>query len=308
MEEEIIMKRLFLSFVIGGIIFYSTPARGQITIPHTFQSGTPANASEVNENFQALKAGIESQIPQSISGDYDLPFSTSGALSNRNVLVLKYLNPSDNSIQYRCYTNFYNSEGFTISTNAVPSVYDYISMYIDVNVDSGGNITSITKIAFGMDTPFGSSYTMFLEVLAYNPNDLSQIIYSADTDKYYVKKLNTPRQSVPHLRFTKHMLSADDTVQRVYPSAYLYSFLGESIELNGMSFSDVVMRVELGNSDYNYNFNLYAKDIGLIQSYNSGTDTSKEIIYYRVNGTSGGNLIGTPFASGGDLAGLFFSP
>lgn len=294
------MKRLFLSFVIAGIIFYSAPVRGEITIPHTFQSGTPANASEVNENFEALKTGIESQLPQEFSGTYTLPFSSSGALADRNVLILKYEESSN--IDYRLRIRFNNSEGFTISTNGTPTVYDYIGMYIYVHVDSGGNITSITSYIHGLDEPYGGpSWTAFTETSSYNPSDLSQTITN-DTEKYYRRYLSSYRQSLPLHFIETTMLSADDSVLGGSSNALLSSLLGESIELNGMTFSDV--RVDTYyKSD---SFNLQAKDIGRILA--SSSSATYTIIYYRVNGTSGGNLTGTPFASGGDLEGLFFSP
>ncbi len=94
------------------------------------------------------------------------------------------------------------------------------------------------------------------------------------------------------------MLIADDTLLALYDQTRISSLLGESIEINGMTFSDVLLQLRFRVN----RTRLYAKGIGVICSGDS------KIIYYRVNGVSNGSLAGTPFESGGYLDGFFFTP
>ncbi len=84
---------------------------------------------------------------------------------------------------------------------------------------------------------------------------------------------------------------------------------GKSLTINGMTFSDLAYRVDIRmpSSD---RFRIIAKGIGIIYQKNDGSDSrinKHEIIYYRVDGTTGGSLTGTPFATGGDAVGVFFT-
>jgi hypothetical protein len=50
--------RMALAFALGLSIFTSAHA-GEVTIPNTFTSGTPAVAAEVNANFTAVKTAVD---------------------------------------------------------------------------------------------------------------------------------------------------------------------------------------------------------------------------------------------------------
>lgn len=45
-------------------LLLSSPALAQVLVPNTFQAGTPARASEVNENFSVLASGIDDTASQ----------------------------------------------------------------------------------------------------------------------------------------------------------------------------------------------------------------------------------------------------
>lgn len=92
--------------------------------------------------------------------------------------------------------------------------------------------------------------------------------------------------------------------------SYLYDFsrqqaLGGPFTFNGMTFPDVRMESYTGTSSQ---FRMRAKGIGEIYRRSRGTSVSTNVIfYYRVNGATGGSLVGTPFEPGvGPLDGLFF--
>ena len=50
------MNKLTVSIVLT---FVAAAANAQTQVPHDFQAGQPARASEVNENFEALESAIE---------------------------------------------------------------------------------------------------------------------------------------------------------------------------------------------------------------------------------------------------------
>lgn len=51
------MKNLFI--VLSASLLTTSAIAGPLTIPHEFESGTPARASEVNENFDAVKVEVD---------------------------------------------------------------------------------------------------------------------------------------------------------------------------------------------------------------------------------------------------------
>jgi len=52
-------KKLFNYSLVAGAILIASTAFGQTQVPNTFQSGSPALASEVNENFDALAQAVQ---------------------------------------------------------------------------------------------------------------------------------------------------------------------------------------------------------------------------------------------------------
>lgn len=47
--------------LLASLLLLPLPALAQTQVPHTFTDGTPALASEVNENFDALADGVNAQ-------------------------------------------------------------------------------------------------------------------------------------------------------------------------------------------------------------------------------------------------------
>ena len=65
------MNETVLRVAVSGLLFAAASAahaQARVDIPHTFQSGQPARAAEVNANFTALKSAINSmQLPEALA-------------------------------------------------------------------------------------------------------------------------------------------------------------------------------------------------------------------------------------------------
>ena len=73
--------------LIALLLSAASSAQAQVTIPNTFSDGTPALASEVNENFAALAAALES-VCTAAGGTWNTGTSTcTAAASSYNCFI-----------------------------------------------------------------------------------------------------------------------------------------------------------------------------------------------------------------------------
>ncbi len=70
------MNRKLITFVLPfTAIFWGSANAGDVTIPNAFQSNTPARASEMNENFSAVKSAVD-------DNDSRISINTSNGIQN----------------------------------------------------------------------------------------------------------------------------------------------------------------------------------------------------------------------------------
>ena len=60
--RRIVLRPTVRGLVLGLLVFSSSPAWSQLTIPHTFVTGTPALASEVNNNFSTTATAVNGKV------------------------------------------------------------------------------------------------------------------------------------------------------------------------------------------------------------------------------------------------------
>ena len=98
------MLRLFILTLLTA----SLNAVAETQVPHTFTDGTPAMASEVNENFDALEAAIDA-IPQGPAGPQGPPGAdgVAAGLSCSEDQIIVYRNDA-----WVCSSREYVQEGF----------------------------------------------------------------------------------------------------------------------------------------------------------------------------------------------------
>ena len=92
------MKKMIIMHALAIIaLFASGVAFGQTQVPNTFQSGQPARASEVNENFSTLESAVNDN-DAAIQGNSDA------------IASIPAMNSAQSLIEYRVI-------GFTASTD-----------------------------------------------------------------------------------------------------------------------------------------------------------------------------------------------
>ena len=84
-------------FRISAALFMSFSAMAQTQVPHEFQSGDPALASEVNENFSALAIGVNTNTA-AISANESAILDAAEAIAeivadSENTVILDFTNP-----------------------------------------------------------------------------------------------------------------------------------------------------------------------------------------------------------------------
>lgn len=286
--QQLLLTSLISTFCVQGYV--------SADVPHTFEPGTPALASEVNENFSDLDsrlADLEALTSNSNFTKFNLPFSLDG--DPQNVIVLKGYDESSGENIYTVRSRYQNSTE-TVSIQGNPTVRPYIANYVTVATGSAGEILSVYNYIESPDTENYLHYN--IEQSVYDPDGTNKQIIddsSAGSDACVGGTsricMGSTMSSIPENNYNWHTS---------YNRAVINSYVMDS---NNWSFDQV--SIEVRNTGRS-RIRIRAKGIGLIfQRYeDGGADTSA--IYYRVNGDTRGSLAGTPFADDQPLDGLFF--
>lgn len=265
-------------------------------VPHTFQSGNPALASEVNENFDSLDTRLTAVESQVDDGDYSgffCGFSPVG--SDKNVVVLAFNNPSGTGYWVR---SSYANSTETVMVNGVQTVRPYIANYVFVGTDTDGNVTAVSNQLEAPDTADYDDY--YVEISNYNTDGSNKQVQDS-----WRESLKCGGSRIRVCVVTKSSggsyisTTRQSRVQTLQPSFTQGS--------NNWTFNSVRVETDLdeGNTD---RMRIRAKGIGeIFRTYDQGsTHIERSAIYYRVNGNTKGSLAGTPFDTGQPLEGLFF--
>lgn len=297
---KLTLQRLLYTSLIAT---FFTPVYVLADVPHTFESGTPALASEVNENFSSLDSRVNNLENQQTNPDfsgYSLPYAAEG--DPKNVIVLKSLKEWMFEGTYYSETRYYVRTRYrnsteTVSIDGVPTIRPLFAQYTNVLTDDAGQIQQVTNY---IDTPDAENYkNYYSEYSEYDPDGSNKIILD-DT----VKGSEQCVGGVSRICFGFSMSSLND-YNNSWHGGYIRTLMSNYVlDANGWNFDQVSLEVRTNND----RLRVRAKGIGLIlQRFGSGSDASEySAIYYRVNGQTRGSLVGTPFDVGQPLEGLFF--
>lgn len=306
--------------LFGALAFIScsTAMAASLTTPNTFSAGQAISSSSMNQNFNAVETAVNdnnSNIGTNTSAiaghstritsleststtstdftGYGIPFAADGAA--KNVVLLSREDPVSGNIFYFVRSRYENSSE-TMSIDGVATVVPYIANYVSVTTDELGALLFVSKLIEAPDTLDYQAWQN--ERSNYNNPTLAKTV-TEDTLHDDMKC------STGHVRqcVVNRTLSATGENVQSWQNSRMRSLLG-SYTVNGMTFPDVLIHERPAIDQ----MRLRAKGIGeILMISGGGTNASaRSLIYYRVNGATGGSLAGTPFASGQPLDGLFF--
>ena len=240
----------------------------------------------INDNDSRLNAMTMTDF----SG-YGTPFSADGAAKN---VVLLAQDLGGGATRYYVRSAYANSTE-TISVNGGAQVVPFIFNFVVAQTDSGGTLTSLTNYIEAPDTAAYEEF--FVEQSTYDPVAITKTV-TADTLRE--SWLCGGSGSNVNACVSTVTLSASGDFANSYSWTSARALADGPFTVNGMTFDDVRMR-EIVNRGI---FRVEAKGIGEVLRVVSGN--VRRLVYYRVNGNTGGSLAGTPFEAGQSLDGVFF--
>ena len=266
------------------------------------ESSVESATNEIDE-LDSRVLTLESNTSETIDFDgFAVPFSDDGVQKNAVILVTEL---PDGGISYSVRSRYANSVE-QISINGIPTVRPFIANYVNVLVDTNGDITSIYNYIEAPDT---AAYNNFdIEESFYDTASLSKTVIRDDTRELW----NCTESTNPNLQcVVTGILSSTGDYSYTRDFANFRSVVSGPLTLSSSLTITEDLRLEnYGSIGYSrQQFRIRAKGIGQVYRLRLTSDGSREeqkAIYYQSNGATGGSLEGTPFEPGQPLDGLFF--
>ena len=220
---------------------------------------------------------------------YSSGFSSEGAVKNV-VVQSQFL---ESGIRYHV-RSFYASSIDTVSIDGDDIHRPFFGVYASADTDFSGNVVGIYSY---IETPDTEDYINYnIEASHYDPVSLVKFVDADNQRESWVCNGG----GITVCLYTDTL--TDGTFQYNGIRTQVRALSGPFV-LNGMTFNEV--RIEHDQGQSNNRTRLRAKGIGEILRRDAGQN-DRELIYFQANGTTGGSLMGTPFAPGGLLDGLLF--
>jgi hypothetical protein len=273
-------------------------------VPHTFQGGQPAVASEVNENFSDLDTRLSKLEPLSSIqwSDYKFQYSSVGYAKNVGIAKFTYSDYYAYVVKL-VYQNDTSSEAAEkITANGVATAFPYMYKTINVTTDLSGNVTSINGSVWGTNSDPGLKIgrTQYVENFTYDTDGTNKQVTQTNL-KDEVKCNFTGL--IRHCIRKRTNQSNDKVSYGMFSDAIIDEYEPYTDPVSGVVINKVISVFRSG-SGMTPELNFRAPGIAFI---GGPFDADQyEIQFYHLNGSSQGTLIGTPFASGQPLNGKFF--
>ena len=244
----------------------------------------------INDNDTRLSivetvAGISSNY----SG-YGTPFSADGA--PKNVVLLRQVS-GDGSGIYFLRSRYANSVE-QVSIQGVMTTRPFIANYVAVTFDTNGALTSASNY---LEAPLTSNYVNY--VVEQSIYDVSTAAKTITDDTRHDVWTSSGSDAVRTMNIA---VSINGVPSQTEHYADVRTLLGPGT-VDSMSFDDLLGFHRQSTSSLTYR--IRAKGIGDVMWMRHGSPLTK-IIYYRVDGATGGSLAGTPFDTGQVFDGVFF--
>jgi len=244
---------------------------------------------------------IESTIrPNSDYQGFSMPFSAPG--QDRNFIVLRDNEGVDGDgyieTGYYLRMRYENSDGESISVNGVEQVFPYLVVYVNVFVsEETGSVTQVSAFIDGMDDPNYHSWSGVN--IYYDPITLDPTPSTGRGSQY----VDTYYGEGPTRAISRQWTIYDDNFSQIISELHSRHYtLSSGYQANGIDFGDTPIRIEHRSEGGS---RIRVQGIGTVERFDKGLP-GRKVIYYNVNGQTGGDLSGTPFESGSAIRDLFF--
>lgn len=299
------------------------------SVTHTFQNGDPAVASEINQNFQDVVDAINSGGGStSFGAEWFLSSSSDGALTARNVIVLKgdrggdNANGSCNEDVYRVHVSFDNTAGISVSNGSGSNVPAEVFIFGFVCADRGGaTVTYQQEYRYGLpDSDTVGYFGAYEQGGGVEINeDFNADGLLDDQNNSYDAIFNLKRSSIGSSEYVHQVELYRNGSQTLVANnfSYVMSSFDSSLQIGAplnQTFSNVAVRTFSDYSSGKARLRFHAQNIGVVQQIDQASfddpvynnQVQYNAIYYRVEGQgTAGSLAGTPF-DGGAAAGVWF--
>jgi len=254
-------------------------------ITDTYKTGDTLTATILN-NFKSAVNSNDARITSLNLADdfsgYFTPFSAIGAA--KNVIVTKTIN-FDGSGTYRADI-FYENSIEQISIDGVMITPKFIAKYVEVNFGTNGALTGALFVT--IESPKTIAYR---DVVAENTtfDIISGAKSPVDDDTSYIDTCIGSGALEACVTVTK-LKGVQTSIRQVH---VIRTLLGSG-SIGSMAFSDLLSRQK--HSGTRLDYRVHAKGIGRILRFQSD-NAAQRVIYFDVDGATGGSLAGTPFDS-----------
>lgn len=278
---------------MAGVMLLLALAAGAVAV-------RPAHAEGPARNFSAIESTIS---PGNRFAEYFLKPSANGDPADRNVIVLA----QSGSDCHVARIFFANTTGVVV-TNATSTVTpDLVWVWQMVCGDA-------------TDVRYELEYVYAVPASGFGAAEGVEISEDQDGDGNFdrIRHLgfrhfagSSPLPGAELITGIEQYKDASGETIVVTNWTRLLSPLGESLAVNGLAFDDAIVDSFLGFG----RVRMHARGIGVVREFGGsmntdplfGGQTSRDVIYYRVNGRQGGSLAGTPYA-GAAIAHPWFAP
>ncbi len=301
-------KNLILLFTFNLLTFSQL---GIAAVPNTFTAGQPAVASEVNENFSELDSRL--QNIEASRGDTTFSWTTYKPTFSRlgqpkNVAIVKY--NKRNSLTDYDLRLYYQNDSESVSST-IPA---YIEKRINIEVDYSDGQNPVIKYISGQVLGY-EQYNNLSDGRSSVQDNLSfstPTSYSVSESKEIYNKCRLDGfnrycySTVVHKGKGAELgLSYDPTTYSVWKDSIIEEFKKYTDPVSGHFLGKVAFSYR-DNNGYD-NLQLRLENMGYIGGRTTNYDEEMFVIYYRLEGVEHG-VLDSPFAQGGDLYGIFFTP
>lgn len=312
--------RIRIAIATIGILM--TAQANAASVTHTFNSGDPALASEINQNFQDVINAINTAGSTSFGAEWFIAPSTNGGLTARNVIVLKEdrggTNDGCTEDVYKVRVFFDNTENVSVDSPSGPQTPAKVWIFGFVCADRENPTQATYQSEYVYALPSSGSFENAQGVEINDDGEPDGVFENQNAFDYTLTN-STNALATAQLTHAIELYQNGETILTATSFSSLMSEFNGSVATDAPlseTFSNVAMQTFPGfTGNGGSRIRVRARDIGLIQEYNNATfddpvfnnQIKAEAIYYRIEGVgTNGSLANTPF-DGGVSSDIWFS-